>query len=193
MGSFLVKIEYQLTVYVVSFVLIGTYWTIQNVMFQYFRQCSRVLIWLNLQFLFFLTLLPIVTQRIGTYWYEPKVMDVYGVVNIACSLSLAIVWWYANHAGPIVWLRIEPAIANRMTLCILLGAFLSLVAIGPLLSTSVFPMSYEILGLKRYKEQQAQQQGVVHGFRASRWFPCLQMGNGLQVRRDSSTSLTRQV
>jgi uncharacterized membrane protein len=128
--SFLFKIEYEVTVYIVSFVLIGTYWIVQSVMFYYFRHGSRALTWLNLQFLFFLTLLPFVTQLIGTYRHEPKVMVVYGVVNTACCLSLAIVWWYANHIAPVVWPRIDPAAVHSMSLRILLGAVLSLVAIG---------------------------------------------------------------
>lgn len=127
--SYLMKIEYQLTVYAVSFVLIGTYWMVQNVMFHYFRHANRMLTWLNLLFLFVLTLLPFTTQLIGVYKYEPLVMVVYGVVNMACSLSLALMWWYANHRSPVVWPRIEPAITRSFMLRILMGAMLSLAAI----------------------------------------------------------------
>ena len=128
--SFLFKIEYEITAYVVSFVLIGTYWIVHNVMFHYFRCASRGLTWLNLQFLFFLTLLPFATQLISKYHYEPRVFVIYGAANIACSLSLAILWWYANHRSPIVWPGIDPAITRSMTVRILQGAALSLVAIG---------------------------------------------------------------
>lgn len=128
--SYLTKIEYQLTVYAVSFVLIGTFWIVQSVMFHYFRHGDRTLTWLNLLFLFVLTLLPFTTQLIGTYKYEPLVMIIYGVVNIACSLALALIWWYANHVSPVVWPRINPAVTRSMMLRILLGAGLSLAAIG---------------------------------------------------------------
>ena len=46
--SYLIKIEYQVTVYAVSFVLIGTYWIVRNAMFHYFRYGTRALTWLNL-------------------------------------------------------------------------------------------------------------------------------------------------
>ena len=128
--AYLLKVEYQVTVYAVSFVLIGTYWVIQNVMFHYFRQGTRPLTWLNLLFLFILTLLPFTTQLIGTYRYQPLVIVVYGIVNVACSLSLAVIWVYANYRVPVVWPRIDPAIARSMTRRILMGAGLSVLATG---------------------------------------------------------------
>ncbi len=128
--AYLLKVEYQVTVYAVSFVLIGTYWIIQNVMFHYFRLGTRPLTWLNLLFLFILTLLPFTTQLIGTYRYQPLVIVVYGIVNVACSLSLAVIWAYANYRAPVVWPRIDPAIARSMTWRILMGAGLSVLATG---------------------------------------------------------------
>ena len=38
---FLMKIEYELTVYAISFILIASYWMQQNVMFHFFRNGSR--------------------------------------------------------------------------------------------------------------------------------------------------------
>ncbi len=128
--AYLLTVEYQVTVYAVSFVLIGTYWVAQNVMFHFFRHGTRALTWLNLLFLFFLTLLPFTTQLIGAYRLEPLVMVVYGAINIACSLSLALIWWYANYGALVVWPRIDPAIAQSMMLRILASALLSLAAIG---------------------------------------------------------------
>lgn len=128
--AYLFKVEYQVTVYAVSFVLIGSYWIAHNVMFHYFRHGTRALTWLNLLFLFLLTLLPFTTQLIGVYRFEPLVMVVYGVVSIACSLSLALMWWYANYRSLVVWPRIDRAITRSMMLRILAAAMLSLAAIG---------------------------------------------------------------
>ena len=128
--DYLSKVEYQVTVYAVSFVLGGSYWVAQNVMFHYFRHGTRTLTWLNLLFLFLLTLLPFTAQLIGAYRMEPLVMVVYGAVNVACSLSLALIWWYANYVALVVWPRIDPAIARSMMMRILASALLSLAAIG---------------------------------------------------------------
>jgi uncharacterized membrane protein len=128
--GFLVKIEYQVTVYAVSFVLIGSYWMQQNVMFHFFRYGSRALTWLNLLFLFELTLLPFTTKLIGTYRHEPLVIVIYGVVHILCGCTLAFIWWFANRMAPIVWPRIDREIARSMSLRILTGPVISVLAIG---------------------------------------------------------------
>ena len=128
--SFLAKIEYQATVYAISFALIGNYWIQHNVMFHFFRYSSRGLTWLNLLFLFELTLLPFTTKLIGTYRNEPLPIVVYGAVHIACGCTLGYLWWYANRSAPIVWPRIEPSVARSMLRRILAGPVVSLLAIG---------------------------------------------------------------
>jgi uncharacterized membrane protein len=128
--GYLSKVEYQVTVYAVSFVLIGGYWVAHNVMFHYFRYATRGLLWFNLLFLFMLTLLPFTTQLIGTYQYQPQVIVIYGLVNAASGCSLAFMWWGANRLIPVVWPRVDDAIVRSMLYRILLGSLLSLVAIG---------------------------------------------------------------
>ena len=128
--SFVMKFEYQMTVYAVSFVLIAGYWVQHNVMFHYFRNASRGLTWLNLLFMLLLTLLPFMTQVIGTYRDEPRVMVLYGIVNIACGCSLGFMWWAANRLMPVVWPRIDPAVSRSMFRRIMLGPVITVVAIG---------------------------------------------------------------
>ena len=128
--SFLGKVEYQLVVYAVSFVLAGNYWIQQNVMFHFFRNGTRGLIWLNLLFLFELTILPFTTKLIGTYRDEPLPLVIYGAMHIACGLTLAFIWWYANRMSPVVWPRTDPAVVRSLVLRILTGPLVSLIAIG---------------------------------------------------------------
>lgn len=128
--SFLSKVEYQATVYAVSFVLIGNYWIQHNVMFHFFRNGSRSLTWLNLLFLFELTLLPFTTKLIGVYRDEPLPIVVYGTVHVACGCTLAYIWWYANRSVVIVWPRINPVVVHSLLLRTLTGPVISLLAIG---------------------------------------------------------------
>ena len=127
---FLASIEYKLTVYAISFTLIGSYWLQHNVMFHFLRNGSRRLARLNLLFLFILTLIPFATQLIGVYQNEPLVIVIYGVVHIACGCSLAFMWWYANRMAFVVWPRIDPAVVRSMLRRILMGPVVSLAAIG---------------------------------------------------------------
>ena len=128
--SFLQKIEYQLVVYAIAFALVGTYWLQHAAMFHYFRQGSRRLVWLNLAFLFVVTLVPFVTKIIGTYRYQPLVIIPFAVVNVACGLSLAVMWWYANRVEPVVWPRIDPTVVRSMSTRILIGPAVCLVAVA---------------------------------------------------------------
>ncbi len=128
--SFLLKCEYEMTVYAVSFVLIGGYWISHNVMFHYFRFATRGLMWLNLLFLFLLTMLPFTTQLIGNYRHEPLVIVIYGASNFACGCSLVLMWWGANRIAPVVWPRVDERIVRSMRNRILLGPILCLLAIG---------------------------------------------------------------
>jgi uncharacterized membrane protein len=128
--SYLSKIEYQVTVYAISFVLIGGYWVQHNVMFHYFKNSTRGLLWINLLFLFLLTLIPFTTQLIGTYRYEPLVIVVYGIVNALCGCALAFMWWGANALVPVVFPRMDAGIVRSMLQRILLGPTISLVAVG---------------------------------------------------------------
>ena len=137
--SFLAKVEYEATVYAVSFALIGTYWLQHNVMFHFFQHGSRGLTWLNLLFLFELTLLPFTTKLIGVYRDEPLPLVIYGVVNVLSGCTLAFMWWYANRLAPVVWPRIDPAISRSMLLRILTGPAVSLVAIGAAFINARFP------------------------------------------------------
>jgi len=128
--SFLQKIEYQVVVYAIAFALVGTYWLQHNAMFHYFRHGSRRLVWLNMAFLFFLTLVPFVTEMIGTYRYEPMVMIVFAADNVACGLSLALMWRYANHVEQVVWPKIDAAVVRSMTTRILIGPGICLMALA---------------------------------------------------------------
>lgn len=127
--AFLQKIEYEVVVYAQSFALVGIYWVQHNAMFHYLRHGSRRLIWLNLNFLFLLTLIPFVTELIGTYRNEPLVIMIFAVANILCGLSLAWMWQHAIHAN-LIWPSVDPAVIHSMTQRILLGPLLCLLAVA---------------------------------------------------------------
>ena len=91
---------------------------------------TRWLIWLNMVFLFFVTLVPFVTQMIGTYRYEPLVIVIFAAVNVACGLSLALMWWYANRVESVVWPKIDPAVVRSMTDRILMGPGVCVAAVA---------------------------------------------------------------
>jgi len=61
----------------------------------HFRHGNRAVIWLNLLLLFFLTLLPFVTNLKGAFRYEFFVTLLFGGVQILIGVGLILIWNYA--------------------------------------------------------------------------------------------------
>lgn len=128
--SFLLKAEYELTIYAISFVLIGTFWVNHYIVFHYLQRSTPTLVWMNLIFLLGVTLLPLATQLMGNYRFEPLVVVIYGSISILVSLTLALTWWYASRVGGLTIDGLAPATVKRILTKIVLGSVLSLAAIG---------------------------------------------------------------
>ena len=83
--------------YVLSFLVIGLYWTLHRRVFVHIERHDRGVLWLNLLFLLFVAFVPYATSVFSTY------PDAFGVSFIAAvlalnGLSLAVLWMYASRA-----------------------------------------------------------------------------------------------
>lgn len=86
--------------YIISFVNIGIYWNNHHHMFQVVKSVNGAILWANLHLLFWLSLIPLVTEWMGennfTKW--PTIM--YGVSLIMCGVAYAIlVQLLIKHEG----------------------------------------------------------------------------------------------
>ncbi|MGZ8190620.1 MAG: TMEM175 family protein [Methylococcaceae bacterium] len=128
--AFLQRIGFDLLIYAVSFWLAGTYWIQHTAIMHFFRNGSRMLVWLNLFFLFPVTLLPFVTELKGAYREEALVTLLFGVVQIVIGLALLAIWNYAASNPHLLARQIEQDIrrqvARRMIMC---PVIVSLIAI----------------------------------------------------------------
>jgi len=82
--------------YVLSFLVIGLYWTLHRRVFVHIERHDRGVLWLNLLFLLFVAFVPYGTSVFSTY------PDRFGVSFIAAVLaltgvSLALLWIYASR------------------------------------------------------------------------------------------------
>ena len=86
--------------YVLSFLVIGTYWISHHQIFRYVRSYDRVLLWLNLVFLLSISFIPFPTDLLGEYG-ELRFSVIFYAASLGMArLLLAVVWWYIV-AGPI--------------------------------------------------------------------------------------------
>ena len=72
--------------YVLSFHLVGMFWTLHKQTFNQARYIDHNVTWLNLLFLLVLALVPYAASALGEYSQEPTALYLYGVVMIVASL-----------------------------------------------------------------------------------------------------------
>lgn len=106
--------ETLLVSYLLSFAIVGLYWTIHHTLFRNIVDHDRLLLWLNLLFLLTISFLPYPTELMGTYGTR-FAWTVYAVNLALVGVTLTAVWAYAAHAGFTVdW--IDDRIARLITI-----------------------------------------------------------------------------
>ncbi len=89
--------------FVISFLLVGMYWTEHRSTFSQVRFIDHNAIWLNLLFLLPMSLVPFAASAIGEYSDEPTALHIYGAVLIAVTLlRVAMNSYFAHHPG-LLW------------------------------------------------------------------------------------------
>jgi uncharacterized membrane protein len=86
--------------FLISFCIVGYYWSVHHRIFGYVEKYTSRLIWLNLMFLFPVVLLPFTSGLLGEYASETHLHLPYGiyVANICLTaLMNAILWFYVSN------------------------------------------------------------------------------------------------
>ncbi len=83
--------------FVVSFSVVGIYWTSHHRYFSYIKRYDATLILLNMVFLLFIALMPFVAGLLGQYAYLPLAVTVYAAAVAATGSAMSAVWWYASY------------------------------------------------------------------------------------------------
>ena len=81
--------------YMLSFLVIGTYWIAHHQTFLYIKSYDRTLIWLNLLFLLSISFVPFPTSLLGEYGELQFAVVLYAGSLAIPRLLLALQWWYA--------------------------------------------------------------------------------------------------
>lgn len=87
----------QFETFVISFLVIGAFWTAHHRFFDKIERYDQALVWLNFLFLLFIVFIPFPTAVLvsaGTSWLPVA----FYASNIACAgFALTIVWVYASY------------------------------------------------------------------------------------------------
>jgi uncharacterized membrane protein len=82
--------------YFVTFLLLGFMWSVHYYQFSNIRRSDSVLVWLNILFLMFMSLLPFSTSLLGQHIDEQVPILIYGGNFIACLVVRYFQWTYAT-------------------------------------------------------------------------------------------------
>jgi len=86
----------KLLIFAVSFVTIGFFWIGHHLIFWSIERSNRILMWLNLLFLFPIVCLPAATALVGEYPKNGTAATVYVAIVMTTALLLDLVWWYVS-------------------------------------------------------------------------------------------------
>ncbi|MDO9161663.1 MAG: TMEM175 family protein [Methylococcaceae bacterium] len=129
--AFLERVWLELLIYGVSFWLAVTYWLQHTAIMHYYRAGTRSLVWLNLLFLFPVTLLPFVTELRGTYRYEELITVLFGGLQILIGLALIALWNHSKHYPQLLIRPIDDAFRKKVVCRMLISPILiSVIAVA---------------------------------------------------------------
>jgi len=76
--------------YVLSFVYVGIYWNNHHHLMHAVQQINGAVLWANLHLLFWLSLIPVLTEWIGENYEKTAPAATYGLVCLAAAMAFAI-------------------------------------------------------------------------------------------------------
>jgi len=79
-----------LLVYILSFTFVGTYWNNHHHLLRAARRVTPGVMWANLHLLFWLSLIPVLTEWIGEHYERTAPAATYGVVCLGSAVAFAI-------------------------------------------------------------------------------------------------------
>jgi uncharacterized membrane protein len=79
-----------LLIYILSFTFIGIYWNNHHHLLRAARRISAGVMWANLHLLFWLSLIPVLTEWVGEHHTETAPAATYGVMGLGAAVAFTI-------------------------------------------------------------------------------------------------------
>ena len=127
--SFLIKLEPGIIAYITSFIIVAIYWVIHHRMFHVLKYTDRILVILNIVFLFSISLVPFIAKLKALYRYDALVVMIFGLAHIFTGLILYVIWKYMISHDELLEAPVESVSARQVSLRILILPIVSVLAI----------------------------------------------------------------
>jgi uncharacterized membrane protein len=106
----------QFATYVVTFLIAGGFWFLHHLTFHFIRFANGALVWLNLLFLMFVSLLPFSAGLMAHLFIHPVSQLFYFGNELAIAVMLCAHWVYARRGGLVVSESADALRIGRLTL-----------------------------------------------------------------------------
>ena len=93
--------------YVISFLVVGLYWIGYHRIFEYIKRTNLTLIWLNLVFLLFISLVAYFTGLLSTYGTYRIVVISFASILATTGFISVLMWWYATNNRRLVYENLD--------------------------------------------------------------------------------------
>jgi uncharacterized membrane protein len=100
--SKLLQLLPQFEIYAISFMIVGIYWISYHLVFNHIRLSHSILIWLNLLFLFFITLISFATYLDFKYGNFHIVFVLYASTLTVTGSLLVFIWLHATRENLLI-------------------------------------------------------------------------------------------
>lgn len=97
--------------FILSFVIVAIFWVNHHQLFHSIRHTDRMLLWLNMLFLLFISAVPFPTAVIGEYPQNAFAVAFFGVIMLGAGLAFALMRWYASFPGQLI--AADPMVLRR--------------------------------------------------------------------------------
>jgi uncharacterized membrane protein len=122
----LIQLAPKLAVYIMSFLTLGIFWVGQQTQLNYLIKSDRDLAWLQLLFLFFVTLMPFSTALIGAFIAYRAALLIYWANILLLGIALFLTWRAAcanNLISPEMPAGLRQGVERRIIIAQSLYAF----------------------------------------------------------------------
>lgn len=103
--------------FAVSFIILGMFWVAHHTEFRYIKKLDNTLIWQNMFYLLFVSLLPFTAALLGRYPQNQTAVVVYALHLMVMVLIQYFIWRHASHKKNLVVENLDPRVsilANRV-------------------------------------------------------------------------------
>lgn len=144
----------QTACFALSFVTAGALWVAHRGQFHYIHGTNRQLLWINIVFLLFVSVIPFVTALVGRYPAYSFTVVLYGLNMVVTVLVLLWHWLYATRNHRLTSPHLSHAVVHLQARRILIATLIYLVAMAiafwqPWISMvcySIVPLGYALPG-----------------------------------------------